>query len=89
MALGAHARDVLIMIMKQGALQVGIGLLLGLGLAALLSRALGILLFGVEPWDPAVFISVVLILSATGLAACLIPAKRATAVHPMEALRYE
>jgi len=89
MALGAHARDVLMLVLKQGAVQLAVGLALGLGLAALLSRTLGILLFGVEPWDPLVFSAVVLTLIVAGLAACLIPSRRAATVDPMEALRYE
>ena len=52
MALGAERRSVLLMILRQGAWQIAVGLALGLGLAALLSRGLGILLFGVRPWDP-------------------------------------
>ncbi len=56
MALGAERRNVLLMILRQGAWQIAAGLALGLGLAALLSRGLGLLLFGVRPWDPPVFV---------------------------------
>jgi len=89
LALGARARSVLLLILRQGAIQIAAGLLLGLGLAALLSRGLGILLFGVEPWDPMVFGSVVTALAIAGLVACLIPARRAARVDPMVALRFE
>ena len=77
------------LILRQGAVQVTVGLLLGVGLALLLSRGLEIVLFGVEPWDPWIFVTVVLTLSLSGLVACLIPAKRATAVNPVDALRCE
>jgi predicted permease len=87
MALGAHARNVLMLVLGQGTLQIAAGLLLGLGFAALLSRGLRILLFGVEPWDPAIFGLVVLTLGVAGLVACLIPARRATRVDPIDALR--
>ena len=89
MALGAHARNVLGLFLKQGAAQIGTGVVLGVGLAALLSRGLAFLLFDVEPWDPVIFLTVVLTLSLAGLVACLIPAQRATQVDPMTALRYE
>ena len=79
----------LILILKLGASQIAIGLVLGLALALVLSRALGVLLFDVEPWDPAIFITVVLTLAATGLVASLIPARRATQVDPVDALSYE
>ena len=73
----------------QGSLQLATGILLGLGFAAVLSRGLGTLLFGVKPWDPAVFAVVIATLSLSGFAACLIPARRATRVDPIDALRYE
>jgi putative ABC transport system permease protein len=88
-ALGAQARNVQMMVLRQGGMQAGAGLLLGLGLAALLSRSLRVLLFGAEPWDPMIFIAVVLTLSLAALGACVIPARRATRVDPVDALRYE
>lgn len=89
MALGAQGRDVLRLVLKQGAVQVGIGMALGLALAALLSRGLEIILFQVEPWDPAVFALIALVLAAVGMLASYIPALRATRVDPAVALRYE
>ena len=89
MALGAQARSILRLVLGQGSLQLATGILLGLGFAAVLSRGLGILLFGVKPWDPAVFAVVVATLGLSGIAACLIPARRATRVDPIDALRYE
>ena len=89
MALGAERRNVLLMILRQGAWQIAAGLALGLGLAALLSRGLGLLLFGVRPWDPAVFAAVVLALAAAGTLASFIPARRATRIEPVDALRLD
>ena len=89
MALGAERRNVLLMILRQGAWQIAAGLALGLGVAALLSRGLGILLFGVRPWDPAVFAVVVVSLAAAGTLASFIPARRATRIEPVEALRLD
>ena len=89
MALGADARTVMRLILQQGAWQLGAGLLLGLVLAALLSRALGLLLFGVAPWDPVIFAAVIVTLALAGLLACVIPARRATHIDPVRALRYD
>ncbi|MDP3774920.1 MAG: ABC transporter permease, partial [Gemmatimonadales bacterium] len=89
MALGADAGDVLRLFLKQGAIQVGTGVTIGLGLAFLLSRMLRIILFRVEPTDPVMFGAITIVLAATGLLACFIPARRATRVDPMVALRYE
>ena len=89
MALGAGARNVLMLILRQGAIQLAMGLTLGLGLALLLARALTLILFNVEPWDQTIFVTVTIALGLSGLTASFIPAKRATRVDPMEALRYE
>jgi putative ABC transport system permease protein len=89
MALGAERTTVLMMIFRQGAWQIAAGLAIGLLLAALLSRGLGLLLFGVRPWDPGVFTVVVLALTAAGTLASFIPARRATRIAPVEALRLD
>jgi putative ABC transport system permease protein len=89
MALGAGGRDVLRMFLRQGAVQVGIGLMLALGLAVLLSKGLRIVLFQVNTSNPVMFAGVMGALALTGLVATFIPARRAARVHPMEALRYE
>lgn len=89
MALGAQSGDVVRLIMRQGAVQIGIGMALGLALAALLSRGLEIVLFQVEPWDPAVFVLIAVVLAAVGMLASYVPARRATRVDPAVALRYE
>ncbi|MBP7777841.1 MAG: ABC transporter permease [Acidobacteria bacterium] len=89
MALGAEPRSVLLLVLRQGLGQIAAGLALGLGLAALLSQGLGLLLFGVRPWDPPVFAVVVLALAASGTVASLVPARRATQVDPVDALRID
>ena len=89
MALGAKADDVVKLILSRGLWELGAGLAFGLALAALLSRGLGILLFGVEPWDPLIFAVVVVTLAVAGVMACYIPARRATRIDPVVALRYD
>jgi ABC-type antimicrobial peptide transport system permease subunit len=89
MALGAQAGDVMKLVMRQGLVQLGIGLFLGLGIAALLSRGLEIVLFEVEPWDPMIFFLISLVLFVAGMLATYVPARRATLVDPVQALRYE
>lgn len=89
MALGADAPRVLRLVFRQGAWQVGLGLVLGIALAAGLSRLLTIMLFGIEPWDPATFTTVVSMLAVVALVAIFVPARRAMRVEPMAALRYE
>ncbi len=89
MALGAQGSDVLRMVVKQGMLLAGLGLLIGLAGAFALSRLLTALLFGVKPYDPVTFVVVPAVLAAVALIACWIPAHRATRVSAVVALRYE
>jgi predicted permease len=89
MALGARAGQVLRMILRQGAFQMGMGLLFGLLLAGALSRGLESMLFGVEPWDGSVFLGISAVMLLTGVAASVIPARRATRVDPARTLRSE
>ncbi|HYM13761.1 MAG TPA: ABC transporter permease [Bryobacterales bacterium] len=88
-ALGASAGSLLGLILRGGMLLTGIGLVLGFGGALGLTRLLATLLFGVEPRDPVTIGAVAGVLAAVALLACYIPARRATKVDPMVALRYE
>jgi putative ABC transport system permease protein len=89
MALGASARDVIRLVLRQGGTQLAAGLGLGLLIAAGLTRVIGILMFEVKPRDPPVFLLVVLVITAVGLMASLVPARRATRTEPVSALRSE
>jgi predicted permease len=89
MVLGAQSGDVLGLVMKQGAGMIAIGVAFGLLLALFLTRLMANLLFGIPPTDLATFASVTSILFAVALAACYIPARRATRVDPIQTLRYE
>jgi len=89
MVLGAQSGDVLGLVMKQGAGMIAIGVAFGLVLALFLTRLMASLLFGVAPTDLATFASVTAVLFGVALAACYIPARRATRVDPIQTLRYE
>ncbi len=89
MSLGAASRDVLGLVLKQGALLVGIGLALGLAGAFALTQLIATQLYDVAPQDPVVLLSVCGVLALVALAACWLPARRAAATSPIEALRYE
>jgi predicted permease len=89
MALGAQRRDVVTTVVGGGVSIIGMGLIFGLGAALVLTRFLSSLLFGVRSADPLTYTVVVFLLGMVALAACYIPARRATRVDPMIALRYE
>jgi putative ABC transport system permease protein len=89
MALGAGAADVLKLILRNGLTLTIVGVLIGLGGAFALTRLMSMLLFGVQPTDTATFTVVSVALITAALLACYIPARRATKVDPLIALRYE
>jgi putative ABC transport system permease protein len=89
MALGAQARDILKLILLQGAVLTLGGLVLGIIGAFALTRLLTGLLFEVKPNDAATYVIVSILLAVVAMAACLIPSRRATKVDPLVALRYE
>ena len=89
MAIGAERRDVLRLVMGMGVRLVAVGVGVGLVMSLALARAIASQLWGVSPSDPLTVASVVLLLFATGLLACWVPARRATRVDPVVALRCE
>ena len=88
-AVGANSADVGGMVLRQGGLPVIVGVLIGLAIAAILTPLLSGLLFGVRPTDPATYAAISIVLAVVGLLACYVPARRATKVDPMVALRCE
>jgi putative ABC transport system permease protein len=89
MALGAQQSDVVRMVVRQGVILTGMGVGVGLAAALVLTRFISSLLFGVSATDPFSFAAISLLLTGVALAASLIPARRASRVDPMRALRYE
>jgi predicted permease len=89
MALGADRYEVLGLILRQGVSLTAIGVIAGLGAAFAVTRYLQKMLFGLGPSDPSTFVEVSLLLGAIAILACYLPARRATRVDPLLALRYE
>jgi len=89
MALGARTSDVLTLVLKNGMTLVLAGVVIGISGALALTRFLTTMLFGVTPTDTPTFVVVSLGIAAIALIACLVPARRATKVDPLVALRYE
>jgi putative ABC transport system permease protein len=89
MALGADRGEILGMVVREGALMAGIGLALGLVAAVTFGRVMERFLYGITPADPITLAGVVGVLAAVALVACVMPARRATRVDPLVALRAE
>ena len=89
MALGAERRSISIMVLRQGALLVLIGIAVGLVTSLFAVQLIRVLLYGIQPIDPVTFVAVSVLLLASALLASYLPARRASRVDPMVALRYE
>jgi ABC-type antimicrobial peptide transport system permease subunit len=89
MALGAQRRDIFSLVLKQGIILALIGVGIGLGAAIGLSKAVASVLYGISATDPVTFILVAGIIIAVALLACFFPARKATKVDPITAMRYE
>jgi ABC-type antimicrobial peptide transport system permease subunit len=89
MALGASPLEVLALVLGRGIRLVALGVVIGIGTALGLARYLQSLLYGVRPIDPLAYATVTILLLIVTFVACYLPARRATKVDPMVALRYE
>jgi putative ABC transport system permease protein len=89
MAIGAQRRDILRLVIRNGLILIGVGTFLGLLTSFALTRLMSSQIWGVSATDPLTFLTVVILVSIVGLAACFAPARRATRVDPLIALRYE
>ena len=89
LALGAQRTDILLMVLREGVRLAAVGIAIGLGVAALATRVLQSRLYGVTTLDPATYAAAALILSIVALLASLIPARAATRIAPVSALKYE
>lgn len=89
MALGAQAGNVMRMVLRHGMALAVAGVMIGLAASFALNRVISGLLFGVQPTDPLTLVAITLLLLAVALVSCLIPARRATKVDPLVALRHE
>jgi putative ABC transport system permease protein len=89
LAIGAQRRDVLRLVLRDGARLTLVGIAIGIIAALALTRLMASLLFEVAPTDPATFAAVAILLEIVAFAACYIPARRATRVDPLVALRYD
>jgi ABC-type antimicrobial peptide transport system permease subunit len=89
MALGASPASVRKMVVLQGMRLAAIGVVIGVGAALALTRFMASLIYGVTTWDPIVFVTITVLLSAVSWLATYIPARRASRVDPMVSLRYE
>jgi ABC-type antimicrobial peptide transport system permease subunit len=87
--MGASPQDILKMVLRQGLTVVGVGLAVGLVLALAGTRVMGGLIVGIKPTDPLTFAVVLGLLTAIAIFACWVPARRATRIDPLVALRYE
>lgn len=88
-ALGARRSDVLRMVLNEGMAMAAVGVIAGLASGLALTRVMASLLYEVSATDPAVFFALALVLFLVAILACLIPARRATRIDPMKALRWE
>ena len=89
MALGAYGKDIVRLVLKKGLVQLALGMAIGLGAGVAMTRPLQFVMFDVNPGDPVVYAAIVGALGLAGILACLVPARRATRVNLVDALRAE